>query len=653
MSSPTIVESAFQSTTFIISKLSTYQYDGSTYFEQQANQIGIPTSTLNFIFGIFLNFLANIFYVHVLHPYNNKNIINYVYICVSQFMIGYFVFGWHSVAMFGLACFVFPVFRTCLWVADRFSANWQRRLEKRKVKSGQQAEHPRDGNNNNNNFEESITSLLRQTSTSVTQYLSTYSKYQLINRFTHALTAGLLFLVTLTFYNKDSGRDMARDMHYSYVMARLIQKITTYFYSLADKYVDVEDLDDRYHKVRKQERINRGDYKMTFMNYFAFVCLNLLGGDLIFYNQFRSLDYVQYQDSCVDLIQKFEDEKRAKEAMTTSHFGANSSGIFESPRKRSSTIVRNDQSTSINNESEATNNEIIPLKKKNKKIKPMYKLFFLNLIKAAIFAFITQKITTAYPSHKLQDPKFLETNSIFQILSYIMISVYGGHRCALYTIWSLLKCNAYLLGIETNKDDAVKVCFATDLIQSYLSKLRKKISIINVMGVCFSTTGDPFLFLFLLFLYFIIDNYEIQIMNNWNLLVTKWLKLICFERINKNKAKRRILLTFVISLVWHGVGANSVCTFALCSIGSIVTRKWKKSSIYKNINNFLTNKYNQGNRFNRGYFYFYKFLGWAWTQFTISYITVCYGMTSFDGIFRLYKKTNFGPLVPMVLGLAL
>ena len=486
-----------------------YEYDGSLILSDLSKNVNIPLSTVNYIVGILFNMITNLVYIYLLWPNSTSNMINYSYIAITQTLIAYFVFGWHGLMLFSLAISIFPIFRGYLFLKGK-----RRSLLEREVAIKKDEDDDNDKE----------------------QKTDKKSTFQIVHQFAHAINVILLAVTALTFLDKKSRHNATRDMHYSYVMARLFQKFTSYFYAVADGFKDADEFDDKYQKVRKQNRIDRP--KLRFSSYIAYILCNTMGGDLIFYNQFSTLS------------------ARSK-------------------------------------------------KEEQRVIKPMAKKAVYALITAAICGFIGQRVTIHYPAIRLEDENFLSTNSWLYNCFYCWISVYVGFRCTIYFMWNLMRANAYILGIETDKDDLWGNLTATNMI---------------------------------------------VVMNTWNKLVSKWLKLICFEQFESGHYQRKFFLSFMISLIWHGVGPNSIVTFTLWSFASFATRKFRKSSIYRQIQEFIRKPNSQISSI---CFYVYYFISWVMAQFGVCYFTTAYGLKTIGGIFNFLYYTRFISILPLCLALLL
>lgn len=249
---------------------------------------------------------------------------------------------------------------------------------------------------------------------------------------------------------------------------------------------------------------------------------------------------------------------------------------------------------------------------KTPQARPQYGKFISKLIQAMIYGVTGNFITKQYPLLQLENPDFYQENSFLYVISYSWCSIYFGFRSVIYLVWNLQQANAALLNLDGTKYDLNKCLKSTNMI---------------------------------------------DITNSWNILVSKWLKLTVFERNNVKYRNSKIpvafILTYVVSLIWHGVGANSICTFSLWFLASISTLRYRKKSwSYKYLNGRYFKNCIDGTetKWTRKFLYRLYYLGcWIYTQFGMAYFTMPYGMSTFSGIANFYHQTYYISIVPAFL----
>ena len=134
--------------------------------------------------------------------------------------------------------------------------------------------------------------------------------------------------------------------------------------------------------------------------------------------------------------------------------------------------------------------------------------------------------------------------------------------------------------------------------------------------------------------------------NSWNTLVSKWLKLTVYERSNvkfkNSKIPVAFILTYLVSLIWHGVGANSIFTFGLWWLASMSTMYYRKKSwSYHYLNRVLFKNCIDGTETSRMktiLYWLYYLVCWLHTQVGMAYLTMAYGMSTFSGIANYYHQ---------------
>ncbi|XP_030639097.1 lysophospholipid acyltransferase 1 [Chanos chanos] len=229
-------------------------------------------------------------------------------------------------------------------------------------------------------------------------------------------------------------------------------------------------------------------------------------------------------------------------------------------------------------------------------------IYKLLICAVCMFWFLT--VSKAFPVSYNVDPQFISEAPLLTRLAYTFVSVQGA-RPKFYFAWTLADAihNAAGYGIR-GVDEKGEVSW--DLVSN-----------IRIWEIETATSFKTFI-------------------DNWNMQTGVWLKCVCYDR----APQYHMVLTFVLSALWHGVYPGYYFTFLTGIPITMAARTMRR-----NFRHYFLRS--------RAVKLGYDVVTWAATQFTICYTVMPFLVLAVEPTIQYYKSVYFHVHIISILAVLL